>query len=157
MSKEFAQKFHGKKFKREDVRKFTDFHTPLGPDGRPVYVTEQGHKDECDVNNIIKKYDSTGLLTHVAKFEAVFADVGSVDFKEALDRQIEIGNRFMELPSEIRKTFENNPVNYLSFLEKPENYAKSVEMGLRKAPDPSQIHPEASKLQKAGQTPPEIK
>lgn len=154
MSREFAQHFKGKKYKRDDVRNFTNIAIPYGEDGRPVYLTEQGHKDECDVNNIIKKYDSTGLLTHVAKFEADYADVGSMDFKDALDRQLEIGNRFMQLPSEIRKTFENNPVQYLAFLEKPENYEKSVEMGLRKPPEPKIPAPAPSKLQQAANDPP---
>ncbi|QXP08110.1 MAG: internal scaffolding protein [Arizlama microvirus] len=149
MSKAFADKFHGKKYKRHDVREFTNVFIPPGPDGRPLYITEQGHKDECDVNQIIKKYDATGLITHVARFEAQYGEIPATDFKEAMDKQIEIRERFMELPSSIRKTFENDPVQYLSFLEKPENYEKSVAMGLRKAPEPSITNSEASKLQKA--------
>jgi phage internal scaffolding protein len=149
MSKEFRDKYQGKKYTRKDVQHFTDFYTEPGPDGRPVYVTEQGHKDECDVNNIIKKYDATGLITHVANFEASYGDVGSLDFREALELQMQISEKFSELPSSIRKTFENSPQKYLEFLENPKNYDQSVEMGLRKPPVTPNVAPQPSKLQKA--------
>ncbi|QXP08257.1 MAG: internal scaffolding protein [Arizlama microvirus] len=155
MSKAFAQKFGHKKVKREEIRKFTDFNTPLGDDGRPIYVTEQGHKDECDVNNIIKKYDQTGLITHVANFEASYGDVKSMDFREAMELQLQIRDKFSELPSNIRKEFDNNPEKYLAFLENPKNDAKAIEMGLRKeTPQYTTINAEPSKQQKASQDTP---
>jgi len=153
MSKAYREKFGKKKATREQIRQFTALETKLGPDGKPVYITEQGHKAECDVNNIIKKYDATGLITHVATFEASYGDIGSMDFKEALDMQIRISEKFSELPSDIRRKFENSPYKYLSFLENPANMEESYNLGLRvrpmPTPQPSKTAPEPSKMQKA--------
>jgi len=154
MSKAFAEKFKGKKWKREDVRSFTNYVTEPGPDGRPIYVTEQGHKDECDVNNIIKKYDATGLITHVARFEATYEDVAALDFRQALELQKSIQEKFSELPSSIRRRFENDPYKYLAFLENPANEKESVEIGLRAGPKPPRINQEAKKDAEAAPVPP---
>jgi len=159
MSKAYREKYGNKKVSRDEIKKFTAFQTELGLDGKPVYITEQGHKDECDVNNIIKKYDATGLITHVATFEASYGDVGSIDFKEALDMQISISEKFSELPSDIRKRFENSPYKYLAFLEKPENMEESYNLGLRirpyTPPETPKTKPEPSKIQKGSNPPSE--
>lgn len=131
MSQKFAAEFGKKKYTREDVRKFVQKSFPYGEDGRPIYVTEQAHLKECDVNEIIKKYDATGLITHVNNFEALYADVSSIDFDRSLTLQKEIGAKFAELPSNIRKRFDNSPSEYLRFLENPANLQESIDLGLR--------------------------
>ncbi|WNK12921.1 MAG: internal scaffolding protein [Microvirus sp.] len=157
MSKAFQEKFGNKKYKREDIRNFNALLFPVDENGKPLYVTEQGHKDECDVNNIIKKYDRTGLINHVSRFEAMYGDVGSLEFREALDLQIRVGQNFNELPSEIRKRFNNDPASFLAFLENPKNNAEAVELGLRNKPSAPTIKLEASKLQEGVQSPSENK
>lgn len=153
MSKAFREKYGNKKVNRQEIREFTSIKYPTNPDGSPIYITEQGHKDECDVNNIIKKYDATGLITHVAKFEASYQDVSAIEFKQALELQMEISAKFSELPSEIRKRFENNPQLYLAFLENPKNDKEAVTLGLRRGDGRSPINAEPSKLQKGTPVP----
>ena len=38
---------------------------PVGGPSR----TKQAFKEECDVNNILRKYEKTGLITHVAAYK----------------------------------------------------------------------------------------
>lgn len=99
-------------------------------DGKPIYYTEQNHKDECDVNKIIRKYDKTGLITHISKIEAKFGDMTGGDFKEAHDLVINAKRMFDELPSNIRNRFKNNPEELLTFMEDPENRDEAIELGL---------------------------
>jgi phage internal scaffolding protein len=99
-------------------------------DGRPMYKTEQSHKDQCDVNNIMKKYDKQGIITHVSKFEAEFGDLTGADFKKAMDLIAGSKSQFEGLPSEIRNRFKNNPGNLLEFMENPDNRAEAIELGL---------------------------
>jgi len=131
MSNAFRQKFGNKKYTRKDAKAFVAQTFPVDQDGKPLYVTEQGHKKECDVNLIIKKYDRTGLINHVNQFEAMYGDVSSIDFRSAIELNMKVGEHFEELPSDIRKRFDNDPLTFLTFLEDPKNYAESVQLGLR--------------------------
>lgn len=132
MSREFREKVGKKKYSRADVRAFCAQTFPVDEDGRPIYMTEQGHKAECDVNNIIRKYDRTGLINHVNQFEAIYGDVSSIDFREALDLNMRVGKSFNELPSAIRKRFDNDPAAFIAFIEDPKNHEESVTLGLRR-------------------------
>jgi len=155
MSGEFRKKFGNKKYTRRDAKAFCAVTFPVDEDGKPLYVTEQGHKAECDVNNIIKKYDRTGLINHVTRFEAMYGDVSSIEFRNALDLQIRVGEHFSDLPSEIRKRFNNDPGSFLAFLEDPKNDAESVELGLR-TNDRNATKAPQSKIQASGaSSPPE--
>lgn len=99
-------------------------------DGNILYTTEQFHKKECDVNEIIKKYDKTGLISHISGFEAEFGDMTGHDFKQAQDLILGAQAQFNQLPAEIRKRFDNSPENLLEFMEHEENRAEAIELGL---------------------------
>jgi len=99
-------------------------------DGRPLYRTEQGHKAECDVNNIVRKFDKTGLLTHVSKFEADYGDLRGIDFKNAMDLVLQSKKSFDGLPAAIKKRFRNSPEDLLRFMEDPSNRDEAIKLGL---------------------------
>ena len=102
----------------------------MDENGNPIYFTEQAHKDICNVNNIIKKYDKTGIITHVSQFEAQYGDMTGMDFKQAQDLVLGAQKKFDELPSKIRKYFDNTPEKLLEFMENPDNREKAIELGL---------------------------
>ena len=131
MSREYREKFGDKRVSREEIRKMTSMVFPVDEEGRPDYVTEQGHMKECDVNYIIKKYDKTGLISHVNHVEAIYGDGSSMELMEAINLQKRARADFMELPSEIREKFDNDPVAFLAFMEDPTKIEESMEMGLR--------------------------
>lgn len=102
----------------------------FGDDGKPMYLTEQSHKKECDVNLIVKKYDKTGLISHVSKFEAKYGNLGGADFKSAMDLIAGAKSSFESLPSNIRKKFRNSTEAFLSFMENPANRDEAINLGL---------------------------
>lgn len=99
-------------------------------DGKPIYFTEQNHKKECDINNIIKKYDKTGLISHISRFEAKFGDLTGLDFKTMQDAVKGAQSSFNALPPDIRNRFENDPGKLLAFMEDPKNRQEGIELGI---------------------------
>ena len=94
-------------------------------------MTEQHHKQDCDINYILKKYDRTGLITHVNTATAQYGDYTEVnEYQESLNMVIAAQASFMELPSEIRKRFGNDPGSFFEFATNPENADEMVKMGL---------------------------
>jgi phage internal scaffolding protein len=96
----------------------------------PIYTTEQSHKDQCNVNKIIAKYDREGIIRHVSRIEAKFGDLDGKDFKDMQDQIITAKNMFMELPSEIRNRFKNDPAKLLEFMEDSQNRDEAIKLGL---------------------------
>jgi phage internal scaffolding protein len=100
-------------------------------------LAQQHFKDECDVNRILAKYQKTGLLDHVNRFQGDYADLSAVpDFQDSLNAVIDAQEAFMTLPSSIRKQFDNDPAQFLDFVHDPSNRDEMVKMGLAKAPSP---------------------
>lgn len=104
----------------------------LDEDGNPaIGRCKQSHKAECDINNILRNYDRTGLITHVNRSTAEYGDYSEVnEFQDSLNMVISATDSFMELPSEIRKKFGNDPGNFFEFATDPKNAAEMVELGL---------------------------
>lgn len=94
-------------------------------------LTQQHHKDECDINNILKKYKRTGQITHLARSQGVYADLStSKDYFEAVLTVQNAQKAFDTLPSETRKRFGHNPAQLLDFINNDKNYDECVKMGL---------------------------
>ncbi len=102
-------------------------------DGSIQYFTEQAHKNECNVNLIIKKYDKTGLIEHVSKFEGTFGDQTGLEFKQAQDMITGAIRLFQMLPADIKKRFKQSPEHLLRFMEDENNRDEAIKLGLIKA------------------------
>lgn len=114
------------------------FHSPyLNPRSRVSLDTgtdslvEQSHKDNCDIVKILKKYDKTGLITHVNNMRAEYGDFTHInEYQESLNLVIKAQNSFNELPSELRKKFSYDPGQFMEFVTNPDNYEEMVKLGL---------------------------
>jgi len=105
-------------------------------DGNPLPTPTQQHaKAECDINNILRQYDRTGLITHVNRATAQYGDFTAVnEYQESLNRVMSAQDAFMALPSAIRKQFENDPGAFFEFATNPANAEHMIEMGLAERP-----------------------
>lgn len=93
-------------------------------------MTKQAPAAECDINNILKKYEKTGLITHV-KEGGEYKDLPApMDYQEALNLIIDAQNSFDNLPSNIRKEFGNDPEEFLAFVEDPSNVDRMRDLGM---------------------------
>lgn len=99
----------------------------------PPTMTKQAHKDECDINNILKQYKLTGIVRHISAKAAqgTYQDLPDpVDFQDALNMVMEAERAFDSLPAVIRNRFHNDPAEFLAFTSDPANADELVELGL---------------------------
>jgi len=98
-------------------------------------VVEGHHKNDVDINNVMKKYRVTGFLESNAQ-EAQYGDfTNATDFHDMKNRVIDAESDFAKLPSYLRTRFNNDPGQLLSFLDDPENLSEAQELGLCPMPD----------------------
>lgn len=104
-------------------------------------MAQQQYKDECDINNIMKKYSTTGEFTHLTSKEGRYADFSQIEsYQEMLDTVRYAQDAFASLPAETRSRFRNDPGQLLEFVQNPENYDEGVKLGLVQ-PKPDHISP----------------
>lgn len=109
---------------------------PFNCDGESL--TQQHFAEECDIKNIIKKHDRTGLISHVARGVAEYGDYSEInEYREALDLINDADAAFMGLPSAIRKKFNNNAGEFFEFATDPANVQAMADMGLAPSPAPA--------------------
>lgn len=129
--------YDGKRYKSQLV-----FLDAEGEYLEPV-ITEQCHKDACDVDNIIRQYDRTGLITHVNQAVANYGDFTLVnEYQESLNMVIQADNAFMDLPAKVRSRFGNDAGAFFEFATDPANSDEMVKLGLADAPvipDPAPV------------------
>jgi len=95
--------------------------------------TKRSFKDECDINSIMAKYRSTGLITHLSGRRASYGDfTGVSDYQSALNEVLKAQEMFLSLPAHIRKEFRNDPALLIEALDDPKQHDKLVELGIFK-------------------------
>ncbi len=95
-----------------------------------ISKTKQSFKDECDINNIMAKYQKTGLIDHFSANKARYGFAPAADFRESLEIVHEAETLFRGLPSKIRRKFEESPEKFLAFCEDPDNRSEMALLGL---------------------------
>lgn len=96
--------------------------------------TEQSHIGETNINAIIGRYHRTGLLPQRGRSGFYGDFTGITDYHDAVNRVKSAEDAFMSLPSKIRKRFENDPYNLLTFLENDDNRQEAIELGILPSP-----------------------
>ena len=115
--------------------------TRIHPGHDPISLTKQSFKDETNINKIMEKFQRTGAIDHYAKYAPNYDDATSDDLHTSLNIIADANSMFEELPSSIRKKFENNPQKFLDFVQDPKNLEEMRELGLaeKKSPTPKPI------------------
>jgi len=115
-------------------------------------MTEQCHKDRCDMHNIMRQFEKTGLIEHTSRYAGKYMDMPNApSFHEAMNTIAKAESMFETVPAKIRAKFHNDPAEYIEFMQDPKNYDAIKEMGL----DPSHL-PEPERPVERPQEPPEL-
>lgn len=120
-------------------------------------MAKQSFKDESDINTIMRKYQSTGIIEHVQRVQGSYGDFSNVQgYQLSLNQVIAAQEAFDELPAMLRKRFGNDPAQLMTFLDDQDNLEEAIRLGLVEKPA---TPPEAEKPKKkpagaAPQTPP---
>lgn len=122
--------------KKFEIRKFNERHSYKQEVGE-VSLTQQNMAADTDINNILAKYRTTGVLTHVAKYAGQYGDFSGVpDYKTGLEMVMAAEDMFMSLPANIRDRFGNDPGRFIEFATNKDNQEELQKMGL--APRPAE-------------------
>ncbi len=109
--------------------------------------TKQSFKNECDINQIMAKYQKTGAISHFNKHKGDYAFATSHDFSSAMRLITTAQDMFNGLPSTIRNRFANDPAQFLNFVQDSDNEEEMKKLGLvpGQLPDDEQNTPEPKK------------
>lgn len=94
--------------------------------------TKQEFKDECDINILMSKYQSTGQMPVINQTAPQYLDVSGIDYQESMQFIAGAQTLFNELPSHVRSRFQNDPAQFLDFTSNENNRLEMAEMGLLK-------------------------
>lgn len=93
--------------------------------------TKQSDAEACDINNIMKRYEATGLLPDMIHREPQWGDFSDMaTYQEAMDIVAKAREQFFSLDAHLRKEFNNDPAQFLEFCEDPKNVRRMVELGI---------------------------
>lgn len=93
-------------------------------------LTDKSQAAECDVNNILKKYQQTGVLPGV-DVQSLYQDVSDApSYHEACNIVLQAQAQFDALDAYTRQRFANDPAQFLEFANSPENVDEMLKLGL---------------------------
>lgn len=93
-------------------------------------ATKQEFKDECDINSIMRRYITQGVLPSNVKVGRYGDFTGVGDYQECLATLEDARSQFMALPSATRKRFGNDPAQFLAFVSDKNNLEEARKLGL---------------------------
>lgn len=99
-------------------------------------LTRQADAEGCDINNIMKRYEKTGILPGYTN-PGFFADVSELgDFHRVTEVVRQTTEIFMQLPAQTRAEFQNDVAEFVNWATDPANAGEVKEMieGAEKAP-----------------------
>lgn len=115
------------------------FKTAYGPKSRVAAPnsggpsrTKQASADECDINQMMARYQKTGHLP-LGMGVGRYGDFDTVD--DFLSAQLIVKTaelQFNSLPAEVRGRFNNQPQALLAFIQDPANLEEARKLGLLK-------------------------
>ncbi len=97
----------------------------------PETTTQQSLKDQCDINSIMSKYESTGTLSSLIMENPQYGDYSNVPaYQDALNLVMKAEEQFSSLSAKLRHRFDNDPAKFLAFVDDPNNKQEMHELGL---------------------------
>ena len=103
-------------------------------------LAKQSFQKECDINNIMRKFEKTGQIPHLNNHTGGYGNyIGFEDYHTSLNKILAADEAFASLPAKVRTKFQNDPAHFLEFAQNPENLNEMREMGLAPPapPEPS--------------------
>lgn len=93
-------------------------------------MTKTSFKESCDINVILRRAAKGEVMTHLREGGA-FRDLPpAIEFHEAMNMVLAAEQAFQELPSDVRRRFQNDPGSLLAFVEDASNREEAIELGL---------------------------
>jgi phage internal scaffolding protein len=93
-------------------------------------LTQQHFADDCDINQILEKFNVTGQLP-TSPISPRYGDFsGITDYHTAINAVMAAEEEFESLPAQIRARFDNEPAQLIDFLSDEKNRDEAIKLGL---------------------------
>lgn len=92
--------------------------------------TVQSGKADADINNIVARFNKTGVLPGSIIPPTFDSFDGIFDFQSAMNATIFARQQFMKLDATVRKRFGNDPQEFVEFCSNKENLDEMRKLGL---------------------------
>lgn len=100
--------------------------------------TQQQYAAECDINQIMSKYESAERFMRETQLKGAYADFSQITDYQEMQNTIKYADEaFSSLPASMRQKFKNDPNELLMFLQDPKNRAEGEKLGLINPPPPT--------------------
>lgn len=109
--------------------------------------TRQEFVDDCDINKIMAQYQTTGFLpNNLNSRDPQYLDVSNTPtrLQDALRLVAEAQEAFMQLPAQIRREMDNDPVKFVAWAQDEANADTMRKFGLR---EPLPIEPAPTRVE----------
>lgn len=102
-------------------------------------LTKQSFRDECDINNVMKQFERTGVIDGNNNLHPTYGDFSNVDdYHEAQIKIARATESFDALPVRIRVRFNHDPADLVDFMSDPKNAEEAKDLGLIVVTDPEE-------------------
>lgn len=115
-------------------------HDRVHPEPGGKSLTKQAHKDEVDINQILRKHERGLIVDHLNQHQGSYGNfIDAPDYHTALNRINDANAAFMTIPADIRARFHNDAAEFLDFVQDPSNLDEMREMGLAPKQRPEDV------------------
>lgn len=102
-------------------------------------MTRQEFAAECDINDLMARYQKTGLLPQNPEKRPIYGDFTNLpSYQDALHVIMAAEDAFASLPAIVRRQFENDPAEFVKFADDPANIDQLRIWGLAEPLDPAE-------------------
>ncbi|AXH77425.1 MAG: internal scaffolding protein [Microviridae sp.] len=96
-----------------------------------ISATSQEFLDETNINTIMRRYVSRGILPSGNPKRPLYGDFMNVgDFLEAQTKFLTAQEQFLTLPAKLRHQLNNSPAEFLVWIADPANRQQAEKLGL---------------------------
>lgn len=112
-----------------------------------IVYTQQSGKDDADINVIVERA-KRGVPVQTRDESAMYGDFTQVptDLRDCLNKMRFADQLFMSMDANVRKRFNNQPVEMLDFLSDPKNRDEAIKLGLVVPPAAAPVDPVEEQL-----------
>lgn len=115
-------------------------------------LTIKSQAESTKIQNIIKKYQTTGYVPEVNANIPKYLDTTNIgNLQEIQNQLINVNNYFLSLDPKIRLKFNNDPHQLVTFLQNPNNKDEAIKLDLIVKPE-GYLSPEELAAKEAAET-----
>lgn len=98
-------------------------------------MTDQSYKNSCDINVILAMYRKAGQPLPGSTDPELYGDFSKLpSFQNAQNLIIRAQEQFDGLDARVRRRFDNDPAQFLKFVNDPKNDSEMYDLGLKVKP-----------------------